>query len=472
MRSLPLWLTTTFALLLPTAELSAQARIDFVHPVAGGAMEIVVDRVPPDAEVVLALGGPAGAVPLETQRADASGTARFGYSLPPAVAGETVEFLATFGAGEGAVARVTIDRPQLLVTGEESGGAWLSRVAVEEDGRTFTLLDARELGAGLPGGAVRDGQRTKTYVVADRVAGRLAVVPDDPTGIVTGHPLAPDVRDIALTPDGRFVLVTSAGGAGDVGILAVFDARTEKPVANLLLDPLGAHGGKLVVTEDGLRAFVSVSGLYLLEIDLLRRERGDLVGVGGPGQDEIKDLRLVDGHLFALTGRSDEVGYVTALDVADLRNARLAGPTRTESRFGVAAVDGAAALVLLDGGRGAVTVLDARTMALENAFEVPAGADALLFSPNAARSSGELLYPRGESTTGLRVDFATATLGVERRYDGRLAFLPVHGRATRIDLFFARAADGSVVAIDPETLAPLDAPPLAPGSVRALSVAD
>lgn len=469
MRSVPLKLLMTLCALLPAAGAFAQARLDFLHPVAGGTMEIVVDQIPPDAEVLLALGS-AGAVPA---RADASGTARFRYDVPASGAGKTFEFIASIETGEVAVSGVTIDLPQLLVTTDVGGRGRLVRVAAGgEDGRTFAHLATRDLGPGLPGGAVRDGQRTKTFVVADREEGWLAVIPDDPSGFSSRHPLAPDVRDIALTPDGRFVLVTSAGNDDAESVLAVFDARTGEPSEHLSLEPLGRHGGRIVVTDDGLRAFVSVQGLYLLEVDLLRRELGDLVGVGGPGQDEIKDLRLVDGRIFALTGRSDSVGYVTGLDTSDLRDARLSSPTRTEPRLGVARIAGEMSLLLLDGAQGTVTVLDAATMHFRDTFSVPAGAEALLFSPNPARSTGELLYPRDGGTYGVLVDFESASLGVERQYDGRLSLLPVHGTATRIDLYFARAADGSLVLIEPDTLAPLSVPPLDGLVVHAISVAD
>lgn len=444
-------------LLLTTAlpALGAQPRMEYANPVAGSKLVLSVDRAEPGSQPSIFSPGLLRNEPLAI---DGSGCGRFEVDLAGVAPGTRLEYL-LLGEDLGELARVqfVVQAPTLLLTGVAGREAWLYRVPMTADpAHPFAPngITVVPLGPGVPGGAVRDARLQHTFVIADAVAGRVLWI-DDASGV---HPAIPGLpgalRAIAATPDGRSILITSAGTGTSRGKLIVLDAAAPLDPSRrrvVELDPFGADGGRIAISDDGLSAFVSVHGLYLRDVNLLTLEAGRLpFAVGGPGQDEIRDLRIVDGSLFALTGsRRESAGpnALTGFDVADpRRDAQLETPGALP-HIGLATSSSTAAVLLVDATYGEVTVIDARTMLRRGSFSVPPGADALLLSPNPHSSLGALLYRESAAgASALPIDLDRFAFG-DKRDIGAARYVPVTGRSDRIDHLFVAIDGGGILAL-------------------------
>jgi len=465
------------------AAAAQDARLDYERPVVGETLQVLVDRVPPGARVGLTLRSDESlegrTLPDLLQIADASGCARFEFLVPAELAGQGFWLSATLGGGlnrRTPETHVRFQQPQILVTGVSAGRAVASRIYVTgSEQNPFVLAESWTFEPGRPGGAVRDGRGTRTFVVTDAEVGRIEVLRDLELGggVIASLPLPGDIRGIAATPDGRFVLVTSAGD-GRNSVLSILDTREDRPGrilhSQLLLDPLGPSGGKLVVAPGGLRAFVSVQGVFLREIDLFIRQPGALVTVGGAAQDEVRDLRIADGFLYALTGRSDQVTYLTGLEVGNLNHLHQEGPDLNVTSIGVGRSRGGGALLLLNGEGGQLTVIDTETMQRTgDPITIQPGALALLLSPDPSRDTGGLLYPSGVQGSEVRpIGFERFEVGEPIQFPFQARPLPVHGQSARIDWFFLADDRGRAFVLEPDTLRSIDLE--LPFDARAVSV--
>lgn len=483
-------------LLLGATSALAQPRVDFRDPVFGGVMQVIVDHAYPNAAIHLAAfvadaagrPDPANPIgePMPIGYTDASGSLRHGFDLTDPSWRERDVAISLIVSDDPAdpnrwsepVALRIEAAPSLLITAVDAGGnAFLYQWQLGAD-----LPSARHpLGRGNPGGAVRDGRHQKIYAVADAARGEVRILRDallgDDAGLQRSLLLGTDLRGIAVTPDGRQVLFTAARN-GDSRLYLV-DTRTDE-VREMAIDPLGPDGGRIVVSEDGMTAFVVIRNLYIRQIHLLHQSLGYLLAVGDPGQTEIRDLRMAQGNLFALTGRGrdDGTGSVTGVATADLRNVAQYGRLRTGPRIGTASKgtpDGPLpALFVLDGAAGTVSVIDARTMQRRGELAVPPGAEALLLTPDPAHTRGLLLY--GEPATpsqARRIDFAPAGgLEVEIGEPRDLGFpaeaVAMLGTSARVHEFAVRDDLGRVWMFDDQLVAtPV---PLSAVTVVALSV--
>ncbi|MFH0945451.1 MAG: hypothetical protein V2A76_09675 [Planctomycetota bacterium] len=464
-------------LALPAARVQAQeARLDYSSPVVRQEMDVLVDRLAPGTTVALRMKlkqmdsariADTPFVEVAVEVADASGCARFEVPVPAEFAGQTWWLQARLPEGgrfrelEGVPVR--FQWPQIVVTGTENGRAVGSRLyATDSLQRPFVEAERWSFGPGRPGGAVRDARGTRTFIVTDAENGRLAVYRDGELGggLIAEWPIPRDVRGITITPDGRYVLVTSAG-AGSESYLTILDAGAEQSDqimrSQILLDPLGPVGGKIAVGPGGLRAFVSVRGVFLREVDLLAGQPGALVTVGGAAQEVIRDLRIVDGFLYALTARGDQVTYLTGLELGnlgDLGNLIEEGPDLNVSSIGVSSVRGHGALLLLNGEGGKVTVIDTETMQRTgDLISVQPGALALLLSPDPVRSSGALLYASEGGGSELRpIGFDLFDVGEPVPFPFRARPLPVFGVSEQVDWFFLAGPGGRAFVVDPDSL--------------------
>ena len=458
-------------LALPAALAQAQeARLDYSSPVVREEMSVLVDRLAPGTTVALSLKQIDSARFADTplvKVADASGCARFEVPVPPQSEGQTWHLQAILNEGGRRrvleSVEVRFQLPQIVVTGTENGRAVASRLYVTGlPERPFVEADRWDFGPGRPGGAVRDGRGTMTFVVSDADNGLVTVMRDKELGgeLIADLVIPRDVRGISITPDGRYVLVTSAG-SGSESYLTILDARAEQPDQikrrEIQLDPLGPVGGKIAVAPGGLRAFVSVRGVFLREVDLLAGQPGALVTVGGAAQEVVRDLRIVDGFLYALTARGDQVTYLTGLELGnmgDLGNLIEEGPDLNVSNIGVSSVRGHGALLLLNGEGGKLTVIDTETMQRTGEpVSVQPGALALLLSPHPDRESGGLLYATDDGRSELRpISFDLFDVGDPIPFPFLARALPVFGTSAQIDWFFLAGPGGRAFGVDPDSL--------------------
>lgn len=445
-RGLTLFRTLAASLLLSATAFAADLpRLDFAHPVEGETMRIGIERARPNSVVHVGLTDE-NKQPLGiTWRVvtDGAGSARIDWPLERGAAGRGF-WLVAQNDGVTVETRGVFQLPQLLVTGTASSGeSYLLRIPVAAGDNAFAPAFAPvNLGVGAPGGAVRDARGTKTYVVSDRVRGMLRVVPDDVRLGASSIDLPADVRGIAITEDGRRIYVVSGGTTPERdGVLTILDTSLDRVVDSLVLDALGEDGGQIVLTRDGHRAFVSVRGLYVREINVRRSQLGALVAVGEPGQERITELRVVDGHVYALTsGRKKRANAsLTSVVVSNLRDAFQVRGLDGSAGMAVGADRSGRVLFVLDGSGGEVTVLDAETLARRRTFQVPSGADALLLPPNESSERGAVLYADGLERTVAR------WFGADGIVDGPALELPLGAWAPPV-LGSARFVDWMFVA--------------------------
>jgi hypothetical protein len=453
----------------------AQARLDYRTPVVGSPLELILeDATPFGSYVFVARAGDGMRTPLGQASADATGTAKLMVAeLPVAAAGASFEFMAVAldqlapldAAAPAAVVAIEIEAPSLLLTGREGGEAVLYRVPLDLAAGAATPFDLaglerRSLGFGEPGAAVRDVRCERTFVIADAARGRLLALEDDPRLPAARLDLEPGLRGIAVTPDGRSVLIVSAGdpAAGEAARLHVVEARP--PFARSVVDlgfPLGAGGGRVVVSSDGLRAFVTLDGAFLRDVDLIAGRPGSkLLAVGAPGQDEIRDLRVIAGSLVALTGRADNRFAPSAITGFDIAYPKRGGSHRAAAQddsLRFAQRSGDSSLFLLDGADGSVAVIDVATFRTRGAFAVPKGADALLLAPDPASTFGALLYGADEPGSEIRsVDLANQRVGDAEALGFAASAASVMGSSSAVDLLFVADDAGRLVALRPRTL--------------------
>ncbi len=437
-------------------------RVDFAHPIVGENLVVTTEGWAPNTPISIRLRVRGTDSFLPWKAADGAGFQRFEVPVTAAFLDEEIEIAAVSAAVTSDTETVRLRAPELLMTGVDAGVAWLYRVAVPvgDVPRFDPNPDRVRLGTGRPGGAVRDGRGTKTFAVASVDRGEIAIVPDDPQlrpGSMVYVPAG--VRGIAASPDGSKILVVSAGtsdpnDAITRGILTILDARTELPVGSIVLDPLGAHGGRIVASPDGLRAFVSVQGSYLREVNLLGTRPGALVAVGRPGQDRIKDLSITDdGNVFALTQSSAGAGgpgAVTGLSIGDFKKNAQAAIALAAKSFGLTRAGDRDALVMLDGSGAEITVIDTRTMRRATTFTVPAGADALLLTPTPDDQLGGLLYSDSEGGSLLRaIDFKSGAIGAPHGLGFRARAVPISGESSLVPWLLVGNGKEGIVALDP-----------------------
>lgn len=462
MRRISAWLVSNLVLVAVAA---AQPRVDYRSPVVGGSLELTIDGASPYADLIVTLSASGRTDIVGSVVADASGTARLRLPpIPESAAGTTYTFAATdrlTGKRSEEVA-VEIERPSLLLTGIESGRAVLWRVPLDLDAAATTPFRSAEvanfdLGTGRPGGAVRDGRASATFVISDVETGILRVIPDSGAPSLSLE-LGPNLRGIETSPDGRTILVAAAGRNGENGRLIILPA--DEPANWRALDlgySLGRSGGRIVVSSDGLRAFVSLDGAFLRDVDLLHDRTGSkLISVGAASQDEIRDLRIVAGNLFALTGRAgdeERPASVAGLDVANPKKSAVERTFQRDEELRIGSRNGKVSLFLLDGSFGEITVIDVATMAKQGSFTVPAGADALLLSPDTRSSLGALLYRAETPQAAVRaIDLAKETVGAESALGLAARATNVSGHSDRIDLLFVEEATGRrLLALTPDS---------------------
>lgn len=484
MRSIPRKLATSTLLALSAFApgLGAAIRVDYRNPVAGDRFELLVSGAAPHATVQIVAVDDVGTVlgQIARERADGSGSLTHSLLVPAALAGGKMNFVVSeerVGAKPAQIA-VRVVPPSLLVTGSAGGDAVLHHVPIAIDRENpFDLAASRAilLGPGRPGGAVRDGRNTRTFVVSDADRGVLSVIADGDDARLDVL-LAPDLRDLVATPDGRSILVASGGFPGTNARLFIVPADAPTSARSVDLGfPFGPNGGRrIAVSDDGLRAFVTLDGALLREINLLALEPSNkLFAVGAPGLDEIRDLRVVGDRLVALTQKSGgatpdvidarerSVSAVTNVDLGDPRRVSIARTSGRDATLDLAFAGGKLGLFLVDGAAGEVRVLDVETLASRGAYAVPPGADALLLTPDPGNDRGALLYGARTDASALRLfDLNTGLVAPEAVLGFAADALPVSGSSRQIDLFFVRNAANRVVAIRPDATAavvlPLD----------------
>jgi YVTN family beta-propeller protein len=147
----------------------------------------------------------------------------------------------------------------------------------------------------------------------------IGVIDASTSTVIATHPLALSVRDLAVSPDGKYVYACRNGGGGvDV---AVLDTTTGQVEAIDLSTRPGTAAECVRVSPDGDRLYVATNGPTggrLVVIGTQRRHVVDAVEIGLP----IRDVALSpDGAIAYVASCASDWGAV--IDVVDARAAKI-----------------------------------------------------------------------------------------------------------------------------------------------------
>jgi YVTN family beta-propeller protein len=169
--------------------------------------------------------------------------------------------------------------------------------------------------------AVSDTPQRRAYVSTVSTAYDSVLAFDmDANRVVSAHPVAHSVTDLAVSPDGRHVYASrTAVNGGDVAIL---DTTTGKEDAIGIAATAGTTAECVRVSPDGRRLYVAANGPFAAElvvIDSQSKRVLNTVEIGSP----IRDIALSPDGATAYVGScSPDFGAV--LDVLETRTGAIA----------------------------------------------------------------------------------------------------------------------------------------------------
>ncbi|MCE1179222.1 MAG: hypothetical protein LWW86_09390 [Micrococcales bacterium] len=232
--------------------------------------------------------------------------------------------------------------------------------AVSPDGRTAWVVSQAMTGAGF--GAPGKDSCSSSDDVDDSFVYRVDLTSRAVTRVV---PVGASPRKVALTPDGKRVLVANWCSAD----LSVVDVATNKEVSRIPLG--GSHPRGLVSSPDSRHAYVALMGSdRVVEVDLATRA---VQAHSTPG-DGPRDLLLARGDLYAVANGDGAVVRVVRGHIATV--ARVGPDPRALARSS----DGTA-LYAIDHADGTLTKLRAKDLAVLGKVHVDARPTALAYDP-------------------------------------------------------------------------------------------
>jgi hypothetical protein len=310
-------------------------------PLAGGTLVVVVDGLPPGADVLLKLLDAVTAPLSVIEELSASASPQFRFKVDDVLAGDggTIASVWAADARGRVLLEIPLDDPgdvdkpvqlQVLGFGGQEQATLLLHVQpptlvlpTAQGLQRLSLLDGRLLAPAIPdaggvrglslsddgllGYVLRDGGQLQTLAARDWA----------------GAPLATQAFDAATDtlaggPAGAAFLLARPEGApfAAAGVVLFLDQ------GGFLLEPMAqaVDGRRVAVAADGLTAYVAEDDLIVREIDLISRTPRALLPVGLPGDRAVTDL-LLDGRrlLVATRGPAGRGGSISTLDLDEGR---------------------------------------------------------------------------------------------------------------------------------------------------------
>jgi DNA-binding beta-propeller fold protein YncE len=289
--------------------------------------------------------------------------------------------------------------PGFTITGEINAGRPVTGMAVSPDGAMLMLTHYGDDSVSLidtANGAVAVTvvDVEESFAVAmtgDRAyvssvsAEHDAVLAFDTASqeIVAEYPLAFNVTDLAISPNGRHLYAgrTDVDGA-DVALL---DTKTGKQDSVRIAGTAGTTTGCVRVSPEGRRLFVAANGsttAHLVVVDAVRKRVLDTVEIGSP----IRDIALSPDGATAYVGSAGP-DFGTVLDIIDTRTSTIT----TTHKIGDAAGLLAQLTVSRDGlraylvGDQSVTVLSTATQDVIGGIAVDGDPSCVIESPDGTR---------------------------------------------------------------------------------------
>jgi DNA-binding beta-propeller fold protein YncE len=201
--------------------------------------------------------------------------------------------------------------------------------------------------------------------------------------IVAEYPLAFNVTDLAVSPNGRHLYVgrTDVDGAD----IALLDTKTGKQDSVRIADTAGTTTGCVRVSPEGRRLLVAANGsstAQLVMVDAVRKRVVEAVEIGSP----IRDIALSPDGATAYVGSAGP-DFGTVLDIVDTRTSTITATHKIGDDAGLLAQltvsrDGKRAYLVGDQG---VTVLSTATQDVIGGIAVGGDPACVIESPDGKR---------------------------------------------------------------------------------------
>jgi DNA-binding beta-propeller fold protein YncE len=307
--------------------------------------------------------------------------------------------------------------PGFMITGEINAGRPVTGMAVSPDGAmlmlthygddSVSLIDTANGAVALTVADVEEAFAVamtggRAYV-SSVSAEHDAVLAFDTAAeeIVAEYPLAFNVTDLAVSPNGRHLYAgrTDVDGA-DVALL---DTKTGKQDSVRIADTAGTTTGCVRVSPEGRRLFVAANGsstAHLVVVDAVKKRVVDTIEIGSP----IRDIALSPDGATAYVGSAGP-DFGTVLDIIDTRTSAITATYKIGDDAGLLAQltvsrDGERAYLVGDQG---VTVLSAATQDVVGGIAVDGDPSCVVESPD-----GKRLYVAGYAGTVTVLDIDRA----------------------------------------------------------------
>lgn len=170
--------------------------------------------------------------------------------------------------------------------------------------------------------AIATGGHVRAYLsTATNSSDGIAAFDLNTDDVVATYPVDHSVRDVAVSPDGRFVYASRVRADGaDLAILTPAAARLE--VIDLTMRP-GTLADRLVLSADGRRLYIATqhpAGSALVVVDTVARRIVDTLEIGS----RIRDIALSrDGGIAYVASCGSQCGGV--IDLVDTQAGVIAG---------------------------------------------------------------------------------------------------------------------------------------------------
>ena len=342
--------------------------------------------------------------PTTDQRVEAGTTVSDVVSGPDLAPGFTIA--AEINAGRGAVSGMGISPDGDVLMTTQYGDDSVSVIDTATAAVALTVVDVEE--------SFAVALSANRAYVSNVSAEHDSVLAFDTTSneIVAEYPLAFNVTDLAVSPNGRHLYVgrTDVEGA-DVAIL---DTKTGKEDAIRIAATTGTTTGCVRVSPEGRRLYVAANGsstAHIVMVDAVQKRVLNAVEIASP----IRDIALSPDGATAYVGSAGP-DFGTVLDIIDTRTSTITSTHKIGEEAGLVAQltvsrDGARAYLVGDQG---VTVLSTATQDVIGKIAVDGAPSCAIESPD-----GKRLYiaDYAGTVTVLEIAVAAVPAGVQSADD-------------------------------------------------------